>query len=94
MIGLPQSVRWDLAVGLEGYPSCFHTQPRLIQARNHFVWPRYPSWYRIAAGPGRPDARACCSATFRKPPTPACLDPRLRRIPIVLRGDSHNLAGE
>ncbi len=89
--GFAQSVRWDLPL-LEGYPSCFIPNRSPDPGTHHFGGLDNPKLVSVLLA-WRPDAVLLFGYPFRSH-LRLLLDPRLRRIPIVLRGDSHNLAGE
>jgi glycosyltransferase involved in cell wall biosynthesis len=86
--GFGQSICWDQPL-LEGYPSCFVPNSAVEPGSHHFGGLRNPGLVdRLLAW--RPDALLLFGYAYQSH-LQLLLDPRLWRLPILLRGDSHEL---
>lgn len=87
--GFGRSLRWDLPL-LEGYPSLFVANVSADPGTHHFGGLDNPSLVHELLT-WRPDAVLLFGYATRSH-LRLLLDPSLRRIPVLLRGDSHDLA--
>ena len=86
--GFGQTICWDQPL-LEGYPSCFVPNTAADPGSHHFGGLRNPTLVdRLLAW--QPDALLLFGYAYRSH-LQLLLDPRLWRLPILLRGDSHDL---
>ncbi|MGB7564020.1 MAG: hypothetical protein WBM08_04625, partial [Prochlorococcaceae cyanobacterium] len=87
--GFGQSLQWDLPL-LEGYPSRLVANVSPDPGTHHFSGLDNPSLVSELLA-WKPDALLLFGYTYRSH-LRLLLDPRLWRIPLLLRGDSHDLA--
>ncbi|MCP9849792.1 glycosyltransferase family 4 protein [Cyanobium sp. Morenito 9A2] len=89
--GFGRALQWDLNL-LEGYPSRFVANAAADPGTHHFGGLHNPSLVPEVLA-WRPDALLLFGYGWRSHVS-LLLDPRLRRIPILFRGDSHDLAAQ
>ena len=87
--GFQQVLQWDVPL-LEGYPHSFVPNVARSPGTNHFAGLNNPSLFSELYN-WRPDAVLVFGYTTLSH-LRIFLDPRLWRVPLILRGDSHDLA--
>lgn len=86
--GFGHTLVWDIPL-LEGYPHCFVANRAADPGTHHFAGLYNPTLV-LELLDWRPDALLLFGYAYRSH-LALLLDPRLRRVPILFRGDSHAL---